>query len=224
MNKDKIRIAVADDQILFRKGLINLLQSFPKLEVIIEAENGKQLLEKIRVASIRPDVVLIDLSMPEINGIEATKHLHIAHPEINVLILSVHDDESYIIHLLECGASGYLEKNSDPEEVLRAITLVMQDGVYFNKKTLNAMQRNLSHPTRKKVVLDDPNHDLTPREMEVLELICQELTASEIADKLSLSTRTIDGHRNNLLRKIGARNTAGLVKFAIVNGIVSIQH
>ncbi|MFC6099427.1 response regulator transcription factor [Olivibacter domesticus] len=224
MSEKKIQIAVADDQILFRKGLIKLLQNFSLLEVTIEAENGKQLLEKIGQSATLPDVVLLDLSMPEMNGIETTKYLHTTYPDIKILMLSVHDDDNYIVHLLACGASGYLEKNADPEEVLRAITSVVQDGIYFNKKTLHAMQHNLSHPTRKKIILDDPHHDLTLREIEVLELICQELTAAEIADRLSLSVRTIDGHRNNLLRKVGARNTAGLVKFAIMNGIITIQH
>jgi DNA-binding NarL/FixJ family response regulator len=215
-----INIAIADDQLLFRKGMISLLKTFEDIDVVMEADNGKELLMGIKTITNKPHVVLLDLSMPELNGIETAKILHNEYPDMKVLILSVHNEERFITHLLELGANGYLFKNADPEEVLKAIHLVIDVGFYFNEVTIEAMKKRMAKKRSKLMMLDDVSLTLTQREIEVLNLICKQCTAQEIADKLCISARTVDGHRNNLLEKTGARNTAGLVIFAIKHFLI----
>ena len=208
-----IKVGLAEDQLLFRKGLIQLLKDYSQIEVTLEAENGKDLLEKLEQLDINlPQVLLMDISMPEMNGIEAFNVIRCKYPSIKVIILSVHQEDRYIVKVIEMGANGYLLKNAEPSEVVGAVNAVVERDYYFNEKIIHAIQKGL----RKKATaaLSDT---LTNREKEILELICQENTANEIAAKLFISERTVEGHRNNLLQKTGARNTAGLVIYAIRN-------
>lgn len=215
----KIKVAIADDQRLFRKGIGSLLSSFASMELLFEAENGEHLLTMVN--SNCPDVVLMDLDMPVMNGIEATERLLAMHPDIRVIIVSVHDEPRFVAHMVEKGVHGYLDKNAEPREVEIAIAAVVQNGFYFNRMMMNAMRKGLAEdepklPSRSAV-------SLTPREKEVLNLICHEYTNAEIAEKLFLSMRTVDGHRTNLLQKTGARNTAGLVVYAITNSLMKVH-
>jgi DNA-binding NarL/FixJ family response regulator len=216
-----INIAIADDQMLFRKGMAAIINAFENMSVTCEADNGRKLLGFLETATQRPDAILMDLSMPDLNGIDTMKIIHELYPEQKVIILSIHNEEKFVVHLIELGASAYLFKNSEPEDVEKAIRGVIEKGFYFSEDTLNTFHKRLSNKKTHVSVHDNIPIILSTREVEVLNLICQELTAQEIAEKLFISVRTVDGHRNNLLEKTGARNTAGLVIFAIKNNLVN---
>lgn len=214
-----IKVAIADDQLLFRKGIEALINGFKNMKLVLEADSGRSLLEALEKEEPLPDVILLDLKMPDMNGMEASKLIHEKYPAIKIIILSVYDDQKFIIHLLELGVHGYLFKNSEPAEVCSAIETVMKTGFYLNEPVLLAMREGIQK--KSKVSID--SYGLSTRELEVLALICKEFTAQEIADKLFISIRTVEGHRNNLLLKTGARNTAGLVIFAIRHHLVELD-
>jgi DNA-binding NarL/FixJ family response regulator len=216
---NKIRIAVADDQQLFRQGLVALINDVDELELVAEAENGRLLLEQLRKLPQLPDLALIDMNMPEMNGVELNDILHNEFPTIKVIVLTVYDQERFISRMVDAGACGYLLKNCDSEELMTAIRAVDKNGFYLNNNTLKAM-RNAAHYRNQNIRnINNIPIEISSREQEVLKLICRELTNAEIAEKLFISSRTVEGHRNNLLAKTGCRNTAGLVIFAIRHGI-----
>jgi DNA-binding NarL/FixJ family response regulator len=214
-----IHLAIADDQLLFRKGMIALLREFTGIEISIEAENGKHLIDQLRRYTGKLDVILLDLSMPEMNGIETMKVLKEEFPDIKVIILTVYNEDKFIITAVELGANGYLIKNAEPAEVEKSIRTVVSHDFYFDDLTLEAMKKGL-FTSKQKLSLNIIS-ELTQREKQVLELICRECTTPEIATKLFISERTVDGHRNNLLAKTGCRNTAGLVLFAVKHNLVT---
>jgi DNA-binding NarL/FixJ family response regulator len=215
-----IAIAIADDHLLFRKGLIRLISEFKNVDIILEAENGKILLEQLSCKQCRPpDIVLLDISMPEMNGIETYGEIRARWPSIRTIMLSMHQDEKHILLMIELGVNGYLIKSAEPEEVRTAIVTVMEKEYYFNEQVAMIMQRGLFSKKHRKAV--EGALGLTQREQEVLRMICKEYTTVEIAQKLFISERTAEGHRNHLLMKTGAKNTAGLVLFAVKNYIVS---
>lgn len=209
--KLKKTIAVVDDQYLFRQGLISLLKEYDELDVIMEASNGKELFEKLK--GKQPDVVLLDLEMPVMDGIETTIALKSNYPAVKIIILSMHTDDEFIIHLLEKGASGFLPKDKDIEEVVNAIYSVLENGYYFDARVSSAMLKGLVQS--KKVIPSFSAQHLSEREIVVVNLICKEYTNKEIADKLCLSPRTIDSYRETILLKTGAKNTAGIVMYAV---------
>lgn len=215
-----INVAIADDQVLFRKGMVSIVNSFKNIEITLEVDNGQALLDAIEIAEIKPDIILLDLSMPELNGVETTKILHQKYPEIKIIILSVYGEDRFVTHLMELGVNAYLFKNVEPVEVEKAIWAVMEKDFYFNEAFLNAMKSRMIGKKPRLLIQDDIPSTLTQRELDVLDLICKQHTAQEIADKLFISVRTVDGHRNNLLEKTGMRNTAGLVVFSIKNNLL----
>jgi DNA-binding NarL/FixJ family response regulator len=215
-----INVAIADDQILFRKGMISIVNTFQNVRITIEVSNGKELIHAIEIAETKPDIILLDLSMPELNGVETTKILHQKFPEIKVIILSVYSEDRFVTHLMELGVNAFLFKNVEPAEVEKAIWAVIEKDFYFNEAFLAAMQQRTSGKKPRLLIQDDIPSTLTHRELDVLDLICKQMTAQEIADKLFISVRTVDGHRNNLLEKTGMRNTAGLVIFSIKNNLL----
>jgi len=217
-----INVLLADDQLLFRKGMLALLNECPGINVIAEAKDGIELMDKLVTATVLPDVILLDLNMPGMNGIDATVLIHKQYPGIRIIILSIYDDVSFISNVLENGASGYLVKNAEPEEVEKAIREVMRSGFYFNEHILATLQKKAA-AKKKKTVFTSFNASISGRELDVLKLICKEHTANEIAEKLYISIRTVDGHRQKLLDKTGARNTAGLVLFAVKNQLVELD-
>lgn len=212
----KTRIAVVDDQQLFRKGLIYLLEEFKEMDVIIEAENGKQLIDKL--AKKMPDVVLLDLEMPEMDGPTTLAWLKAKHPKIRVLILTMHNEEPIIAHMVENGAHGFLLKNDPIDTIVDAIHSVMDTGYFFDDRISKALLTRLITGERIKPKFNKVF--LSERELQIVKLICEEFTNKEIADKLCLSVRTIDGHREALMEKINARNTVGIVMYAVKNGLV----
>lgn len=214
-----IKIAIADDHKLFREGLRFLMDQMDDLEVVFEASNGKELLEQME--NHEPDVLLLDLDMPEVDGLEALKQLRPRFPSLGIIILTMHSDSKMVAYLMELGANSYLLKDTSPEEFRKAISSVIQEGFYFNKLVSQAMLTGLKGQSKKKPTLND-TETLTTREIEVLELICQEYTAKEIAEKLFISHRTVEGHRKNLIEKLGVKNTAGLIVKAIKEGIIEV--
>lgn len=211
-----IHYMLADDHKIFRQGMKVALQDDPRLKLIGEASNGVELMEQLK--QMVPDVILLDIKMPEMDGMEAIAQIKEHYPDVKVLILSMYDDEHFILHLMEAGASGYLIKNADPEDIKTAIHAAFENGYYFNDHVSNVMlktlvQKNIARPRfRDSVQLND-------KEKEVLRLICKEHTNTEIAKLVFLSPRTVEGIRSTLLEKIGVRNTAGLVLYAVKNGI-----
>jgi DNA-binding NarL/FixJ family response regulator len=211
-----IKLALADDQNLFRKGMSMLLRELHGMEVTLECANGKDLLKAIAVVPV--DIVLLDLEMPVMDGVETMKRMRTDHPEVKVLVLSMHSEEKFIVHLMELGANGYLLKTAEAAEVETAIRSVAESGYYFSDMVSQVMLQGLVKKDKVRPYFNvvDP---LSERELEVLKLICAEKTTPEIAERLFLSPRTVEGHRNNILLKTGARNVAGLVVFAMTNGI-----
>ena len=216
-----IKLAIADDEALFRKGLIMLLDE-EQIEVLLEAKDGEHLLAQLKVAEPLPDILLLDLNMPNVNGIEAAKYISKNYPDIKFIVLSTFFSKAFIINMIEMGAAAYLPKNSTPEEVNQTILEVHKNGFSYNQKVLEVIRENMMQKTRPK--LNNPfGTELTQRESEILQLICEEYTTPEIAEKLFISPRTVDGHRNNLLQKLGCKNVAGLVVLAIQQELVKVN-
>jgi DNA-binding NarL/FixJ family response regulator len=211
-----VRLALADDQVLFRRGLAMLLADMAEVRIVLECANGEELLAGLRNDAV--DIVLLDLEMPVMDGMAAMKRIREEHPQVKVIVLSMHDQEKFIVHLMELGANGYVLKTAEPDEIEGAIRAVAATGYHFSPMVSRVMLHGLVKKEKVKPTFDDVD-PLTERELEVLRLICQELTTTEIAGKLFLSPRTVEGHRNNILLKTGARNTAGLVVYALTRGI-----
>lgn len=217
----KIKIVLVDDEELFRKGIFFLLQREENIEIIFEASNGDELINYLRQNDNHPDVILMDLKMPLLNGVEATKIIRNDFPEIKIIALTSYNTDSFISNMIKIGASSYLLKNASPAEMISTINQVFEKGFYYNETVFEIINRqNISNFKPKSQYTDIV---LTVREREVLELICQQMSTTEIAEKLFISSRTVEGHRNNLLLKTEAKNVAGLVVFAIQNNIVLIE-
>jgi DNA-binding NarL/FixJ family response regulator len=212
-----ISYIIADDHKIFRQGLKMALIDDHRLKCIGEAGNGLELLDMIKTKTA--DVVLLDLKMPEMDGVEALKVLKEQNPELKVIVLTMFDDEHFILHMMEAGANGYLLKNADPVEIKNAIHSVYDNVYYFNDLVNTTLLKKII--LQKNAPRFKEEIKLNEKETEILKLICQEFTAAEIGKKIFLSTRTIEGIRSVLLEKIGVRNTAGLVMYAVKNGIVA---
>lgn len=220
-----INIGIIEDQLLFREGIKAILNNYGHFKVVFESGDGYSVISKLANATTLPDVMLVDLSLPAqpnkepFSGLHVTQALTEQYPDIKVLILSIHDDENFINELIKNGAHGYLVKDCDPAEIFEAITTVHKKGSYINERTLKALQNSSQAP---KARISKTAVHLSAREEEVLQLVCQQMTAEEIAQKLFLSVKTVNGHRNNLLLKTGSKNVTGLVIYAIKNNLVKI--
>ncbi|MBX2934995.1 MAG: response regulator transcription factor [Ferruginibacter sp.] len=212
-----IKVAIADDHKLFRKGVILSLRSYSNIKFVLEADDGDELIEKI--PEFEPDVILCDLKMPKKDGIDTTKIISKKFPNIRVIILTMYEDERFVGHLMDCGAAGYLLKNTDPSEIKKAITDVMRTGFYLNpfvnkvliKKKYSKQKFN---PTLTSEIV------LSEREKEVLTLVCMEFTASEIAGKMDISARTVEAIKDRLMERFGVKNSVGLVFYAMKNSLI----
>ncbi len=209
-----IRILIADDHGVIRAGLRALLADFPDIQVVGEASDGSEAIAK--VIELKPDIVLMDLSMPNIGGIEATRQLSQAEPAVRVLILTVHEDESLLKEVIRIGAAGYIIKRASQEDLLHAIRVVARGDLYVHP----AMTRSLfSEPSQVSQKTSDVE-TLTLREIEVLQLLAKGCTNRQIAEQLSLSPRTVEGHRANLAGKLGLRSRVELVEYAEKHGLM----
>ena len=216
--KNKILIAIADDSKIFREGLKKCIASDKTLEVISEAENGEDLINSFEKK--QPDVVIMDLKMPIMDGMEATQIIRKRFPTVRVLVVTMYEDDKFIIHLMEIGANGYLLKNTEPDEIRKSIYAVHGNGYYFNDLVNKALLKKLIMKNNFQPSFHQ-NIEFSEREQEVLKMICEEKTAAEIAKETFLSPGSVEGIRQRLIEKVGVRNTAGLVMFAIKNGIAT---
>ena len=212
-----IRVAIADDHKIFRKGVILSLRPYTNIKFVLEADNGEDLLNGLPEA--QPDVVLMDLRMPGKDGIEATKTISKQNPNIRVLVLSMYEDERFVFHMMENGANGYLLKNSEPQEIRRAIMDVFEKGYYLNNY-VNRILLKRSHSRNKAIPNLNSEITLTDKEKDVLRFICMEFTAQEIAQKMEISARTVESIKDRLMERFGSKNTAGLVFFAVKNNLI----
>ncbi len=214
-----IKIAIAEDQSIFRNGLSKLLNDIEGFEVVLAVENGQLLIDALQTTAI--DLSLIDFRMPVKNGIEATKEIRERFPEMKVLLLSMYDDVEFVELAIENGANGYLSKDDDAEEIQLAIRSAVETGYYLNDRTSKMFIAKMVHSGKIQPVFEaSPTSIFNENELVILELICSEMTTQEIADKLFKSRRTIESARTLMMNKVGARNVVGLVMYALQNGIV----
>jgi DNA-binding NarL/FixJ family response regulator len=214
-----IKIVLADDEELFRKGIYFLLQREKNIEVVFEASNGAEIIDYLKTCDTQPDIILMDLKMPGINGVEATKIIHKEFSEVKIIALTSYNTKSFIANMINVGAVSYLVKSASPIEMIETINEVAIKGFYYNDIVMQVIQDDiLSNNKSNKSTFDE--EFLTNREREVLTLICQQLSTNEIAEKLFISSRTVEGHRTNLMIKTESKNIAGLVVYAIQNKLL----
>ena len=217
----KIKVAVCDDHNLFRAGVVSILSLVPDFDLMLEAANGQELIDKLPRKT--PDVVLLDLQMPVMDGTATADYLRENYPLIKIIVITMHDEDRMVLHLLEKGVSGYLLKDTEPAEMERAIRKVMDDGIYLTEFVSKAMLRKM---TNKTAVVKQPSAFynskvlLSEREKEVLKFICEGFSTQEISEKIFLSPRTVEGHRLRILEKTGTKNTAGMVAYAFKNDLI----
>lgn len=212
-----IKVAIADDHKIFRKGVILSLRPYNNIKFVQEAENGQELIDGL--AASQPDVILMDLRMPLKDGIETTKFIAKSYPDIYILALTMFEDERFVSHMMEIGANGYLLKSADPQEIKQAIVEVCTKGYYLNN-FVNRILLKKSHAKNRAIPNLNSDATLTDRERDVIKYICMEFTAHEIAQKLEVSPRTIEAIKDRLMERFGAKNTAGLVFFAVKNNLI----
>lgn len=214
-----IRIVIADDHEIFRDGFKVMLRKQTEIEIVGEAENGHELVEL--VGRLQPDVVITDIKMPRMDGVEATRSIKKLWPHIEVIALSMFDEENLVVEMLEAGAKGYLLKNTHKAEVVQAVKSVYRHETYYCNQTSNKLAQMIakSHFSPFKAT-NRPT--FSEKEKEIIRLICQELSNKEIAVALGLSTRTVEGYREKILEKVEARNIAGLVIYAIKNNLYQV--
>jgi len=210
----KFKIAIVDDHTLFTGALSEMISQLGNFEVITRAENGMDFINKLDSLSELPDVVLLDLSMPVMNGFETLTWLKVNHPTVKALILSMNDDEQSIIQCLRLGANGYLLKNTSPSILKNAIEIVTEKGFYHNETINSALLRSMDEEET-----DAHQVELKENEIWFLKLVCSEMTYKEIAEEMKLSPKTIDGYRDNLFKKLNIKSRVGLAIYALQNGL-----
>jgi len=211
---DIISVIIADDHVIFRKGLRTILNEIPEIKVVAEASNGQELLHTLK--SQQADIILMDIKMPVMDGLEATEKITQKYPDVRVIALTMHEEIGYFNKMIDAGAVGFLLKKTTKDELEKAINSVMDGDNYFSQEFITSINK---HTMPKKSV----NINLSDRELEVLELICKGHSNIEISKMLGLSQRTIDGHRSRLFEKTGAKNAPNLVLFAVKNGLINAE-
>lgn len=212
----RIRVLVADDHTIVRQGLVGILKASEEMDVVGEAAEGSEAVEK--AIKTKPDVVVLDISMPRMNGLEAARRIREALPSARILVLTMHDDEEYVLQMVRAGASGYLLKESAASELLAGILALKAGKKYFGphatKALAEAFQRDAEKP-------GDPYGALTDREREVFQLVVEGKTNAQVADILCISPKTVDNHRTRLMEKLGVHSTAELVRYAAKHKLLS---
>ena len=212
-----IKVLIADDHQLFREGITNLLKASADLEIVGQAENGKEVVEKAR--EFKPDIILMDIGMPEMSGIEATVMLNKEMPQIKIIALSMHSDKQFINGMLEAGASGYLLKNSTYNQLIEAIKSVNSGNKYLSGEVTDIV---INDYLDKKQEANKRDADLSERESEILLMIAEGYSTREIGEKLFISVKTVGTHKQKILEKLQLNNTAEMVKYAIKNGLIEL--
>ncbi|MBU1036143.1 MAG: response regulator transcription factor [Actinobacteria bacterium] len=217
----KIRLMIVDDHTIVRKGIRSLLENNEKIEIVGEAKNGNEAIDKFR--QVIPDIVLMDIAMPILNGMEATRQIKKQFPEVKVLILSMYNNEEYIMNCLEFGASGYMNKQTSPEDLILAINTVYK-GEYFVSPSFSKEVIKKYIEIIKDIDKKANYKELTNREREILQLIAESYSNKEIAKLLYISVKTVETHRTHLMDKLDIHNSVELTKYAIRKGIISIDN
>jgi DNA-binding NarL/FixJ family response regulator len=215
--KKAIKIYMADDHTLFRKAMVNLIRGFENIGEVKDAENGKELLTLMKYQV--PDVAIIDLQMPVMDGTETSEYILQKYPDVKIIILTMHDSEKFILHMMEMGVHAFLLKNTEPEELEEAIHSVIEKDFYHNDLVATVLRKNVKEKRASLRPAFSAN-ELSDREKEIVVLVCQELTIKEIGQKLSISENTVRNHRVNIMEKVGVNNMVGLVKYAYDSGLV----
>ena len=210
-----MRVLIADDHTMVRESLVGLLQADGDVQVVAQAANGSEALEK--AVQTQPDVVVTDLSMSGLGGLEVIRRLRELLPRTRVLVLTMHQEEEYVLQAVRAGASGYLVKDSAASELLAAVRALHAGHAHFGPQAARALAEQLQHPER---MVDDPYGTLTAREREVLHLIAEGMTTKEVARRLDIGVKTAENHRGRVLAKLGLRNTAEVVRYAIAKGLL----
>jgi len=210
-----IRVLVVDDHAIVREGICSLLARRKDVEVVGEAADGKRAIDA--VVQYDPDVVLMDIAMPVMNGLEATREIHGRFPSTRILVLTQHENKEYIMPLLRAGAVGYITKSARAEQLIEAIRTVHAEGAYLPPRITHAVIGAIAESSE----ASGEQVMLTEREIQVVRLVAEGLSSREIADRLSISVKTVDTHRANVMEKVGVRNAAELIKYAIRHGLVS---
>jgi DNA-binding NarL/FixJ family response regulator len=213
-----IDICVVDDHQIFRKAMVRLLKTFTRVGDICEAGNGEECLEQVKLK--KPHVVLLDLDMPVMNGQECAEQLLKKFPELKIIVLTMHDSEKYMVFMLELGVHSFLQKNTNPEELEKAIYSVVEHDFYYNGLLNTAIYRSMQGKAKLGRPAPGPSRDLTEREEEILKLICSEKSLKEIAHLLSVSEKTVQSHKLHIHSKLGVKSTVGLVKAAYELGVI----
>ena len=213
----QIKVAIADDHQIFRKGVILSLRSYSNIRFVQEAENGDELLEGLSVS--QPDVVLMDLRMPGKDGIETTKEISKKYPHIHVLVLTMYEDERFVTHLMENGANGYLLKSAEPSEIKKAILEVSVKGYYLNN-FVNRILLKKSHAKVRSIPSLNSEIQVSEKEKTVIRLLCMEFTAQEIAKEMNISPRTVEAIKDRLMARFGVKNSVGLVFYAMKHSLI----
>ena len=209
------RVVIADDHTLVRESLVSVLNASGECVVVGEAADGVQAVEK--ALALRPDVMIVDVSMPHLNGVEVVRRLRAELPQTRTLVLTMHEDEEYVLHMVRAGASGYLVKDSPTTELIAAVRSLHSGRAYFGPYAAKILAEQIHRPEK---AIEDPYGRLTSREREVFHLIVQGLTTKEIARRLEISAKTAENHRGHVLEKLDARNTADVVRYAVRKGLM----
>jgi DNA-binding NarL/FixJ family response regulator len=216
---EKIRLILVDDHQLVRTGIANLLSGEPGFEIIGEAADSKELFELLKI--VQPEVAILDIALPGMSGIEITKKLHNDYPGIRILILSMHTSEEFIFNAINSGARGYLPKNTSRKELIEAIFAIQRGEEYFAESISNVILKSYIRKAKSdSQETENSENLLSKREIEVLRLFAEGLTNQEIADKLFISIRTVESHKNHIMARLELKTTVDLIKFAIRNNIV----
>lgn len=213
----KIRIVVADDHQLFREGLVNLLESDEEIEVIGEAENGAEAIAKVQ--ELKPDILLTDIAMPEMNGMEATRQLKKKMPEIKIIAVSMHSDKQFVKGMLEAGTDAYLLKNCTHQQLLNAVHSVYNGKKYLSEEITELVISGYLDSSGNS---DDSYAELSEREKEIFILLAEGVSTREIGEKLFISVKTVGTHKQNILEKLGLKNNSDIVKYALKKGLIQL--
>jgi DNA-binding NarL/FixJ family response regulator len=215
----KFKVAIADDHLLIAKAISSIIEGFKDFEVLYEVENGKALQDKFKTAKNIPDIVLLDISMPVMDGYATASWLREKHPEVLIMALSVQDDDEALIKMIKAGARGYLHKNVHPAELEKALQTLVSKGMYYPDWATSRVFMKIGQPDE---ITNDSDVVITEREKEFLQYAGTELTYKEIGEKMFCSPRTVESYRNSLFEKLGLKTRVGLVVYAIKNNLLKL--